>query len=151
MFISAAYAAGEAASAATEASPEAWEALASQMGMVLIIVVLFYVMLIMPQQKRFKEQKQMLDSLKKGDEVITAGGLIGKVHKVVDKQEVIIELGEGNKVRALRSTIQTRSMLFAQENPTASKKKEKEDKEKSQSKDKNKNKKEKTESTKKSK
>ncbi|MDH5723135.1 MAG: preprotein translocase subunit YajC, partial [Alphaproteobacteria bacterium] len=85
--------------------PSAGEAIMGQVGMILILVILFYVLLIMPQQRRFKEHSKMLDKLKKGDKVITGGGLIGKVEKIIDEKEILIDLGNGLKVTALRSTI----------------------------------------------
>lgn len=78
------------------------------MLLILVLVALFYVLMIMPQQKRFKEHRAMLDSLKKGDKVLTAGGLIGKVEKIKDDKEVVIDLDNGIKVTALRSTIQSK-------------------------------------------
>jgi preprotein translocase subunit YajC len=75
---------------------------------ILFVCLAFYLLLILPQQRRFKEHKTMLDSLKKGDKVITAGGLVGKVDKLIDDIEVLVDLGNGVKVTALRSTIQTR-------------------------------------------
>lgn len=95
-------------STATDA-PSAGEAFVWNMGLVLMLVAMFYLLLIRPQQKRFKEHSSMLDSLKKGDKVITGGGLIGKVDKLVSDEEVIIDLGGGQKVHALRSTIQSKN------------------------------------------
>lgn len=70
-----------------------------------VIMVLFYLLLIRPQQKRIQQHADMLKELKKGDTVVTGGGLIGKVDKVIaDKDEIVIDLGEF-KVTALRSTI----------------------------------------------
>jgi preprotein translocase subunit YajC len=116
MFISAAYAASE-ATAGT--SPQAWEAFAWNfawnMGLVLVLVVLFYVLLIMPQQRRFKEHRAMLDALKKGDEVITGGGLVGKVDKIINDNEVVVDLGNNMKVTAVRSTLQTKTGLLSPE------------------------------------
>lgn len=84
-------------------------AVAWNLGLILILVVMFYFLLIRPQQKRFNEHKTMIDSLKKGDRVITAGGLIGVVDSIGDKaDEVIVDLGNGVKVTALRATIQTK-------------------------------------------
>lgn len=74
-------------------------------GMLAVMVVLFYVLLIMPQQKRFKEHRKMLEALKKGDNVVTGGGLVGKIDKIVGDDELVIDLGSGVKVTALRSTI----------------------------------------------
>lgn len=115
MLISRAYAAsGEvAAAAAGKAQPEAWEAFVWNMGLVLILVGLFYVLLIVPQQRRFKEHRTMLDSLKKGDEIVTGGGLVGKIEKLIDENEVLIDLGDGMKVTALRSTVQLRNIPVA--------------------------------------
>lgn len=119
MLISKAYASAEnavtavttaaAASApAPMAAPGPLEAFALNMLLILILVVLFYVLLIMPQQKRFKQHRAMLDSLRKGDKVVAAGGLVGTVDKVQDGGDIVVDLGNGIKVTALRSSIQTR-------------------------------------------
>lgn len=78
-------------------------------GLVVLMVVLFYVLLILPQQRRFKAHNEMLSQLKKGDRVVTSGGLIGKVEKIVDEQEVIVDLGNSMKVTVVRSMIQAKS------------------------------------------
>ena len=106
MLISQAYAAAEETASALGGAPGAGEAFVWNMGLVLVLVVLFYVLLIMPQQKRFKEHSQMLQGLKKGDKVVTGGGLVGKIDKISDgDDEVVVDLGSGVKVTALRSTI----------------------------------------------
>lgn len=108
MFISMAYA-QEAASEAADIlndAPSPASAFAWNMGLIVILVVMFYILLIRPQQKRFQAHKEMLDSLKKGDKVVTAGGLVGKVDKMKGDDEVVVDLGGGTKVTALRSTIQ---------------------------------------------
>lgn len=69
-----------------------------------LIAVVFYFLLIRPQQKRLKEHRAMIDAVAKGDVVVTAGGLIGKVVKVEDT-EIQLDLGEGMMVRVVRSTI----------------------------------------------
>lgn len=104
MFISTAYASADVMAGA----PTTGEAFMMNMLLILVLVALFYVLMIMPQQKRFKEHRAMLDSLKKGDKVLTAGGLIGKVDKIKDDNEVVVDLGNGIKVSALRSTIQSK-------------------------------------------
>ncbi len=71
------------------------------------LVGIFYFLFILPQQRRFKEHAQKLAELKKGDRVVTGGGLVGKVDKLVDDKELIVDLGGGMKVTALRSTLQT--------------------------------------------
>ena len=78
-------------------------------GMIVLLVVMFYFLLIRPQQKRFKEHKEMLDGLKVGDKVITAGGLIGKVDTLVSNEEVIVDLGNGMMVTHVRGMIQGKS------------------------------------------
>ncbi len=114
MFISKAYAAAAEnvdALADIAGAPTPAEALMWNLGLVVVLVALFYVLLIMPQQKRFKEHSDMLNDLKKGDRVITSGGLIGKIDKVIDDKEVIIDLGNNIKVTALRSMIQGKTEL----------------------------------------
>jgi len=94
--------------AGAAAAPSAGEAFMWNMGLVLILVAMFYLLLIRPQQKRFKEHAAMLDSLKKGDSVVTNGGLVGKVDQLVGNEEIVVDLGSGVKVSVLRSAIQTR-------------------------------------------
>lgn len=108
MLISMAYAQEMVADSAAvvEGAPSAANAMAWNIGLIVILVVMFYVLLIRPQQKRFTEHKAMLDSLKKGDKIVTSGGLVGKIDKLKDDQEVIIDLGNNIKVTAMRHTIQ---------------------------------------------
>ncbi|MGB0902050.1 preprotein translocase subunit YajC [Halocynthiibacter sp.] len=69
---------------------------------------IMYFLLIRPQQKKMKEHQEMVSALRRGDQVITQGGLIGKVVKVKEgDNEVEVELGEGVKVRVVQSTIAT--------------------------------------------
>ncbi len=70
----------------------------------LLIFVIFYMLLIRPQQKRAKEHQAEIESVKKGDEVITGGGLRGRVTKVSDA-EVEVEIAQGVRVRAVKSTL----------------------------------------------
>jgi preprotein translocase subunit YajC len=110
--ISIAYAqeiAGEVATEAAIEAPSTASAFAWNMGLILVMVLLFYVLLIRPQQKRFNEHKEMLSALKKGDKVVTAGGLVGKIDKLAGDDEVIVDLGGGTKVTALLSTIQSKA------------------------------------------
>lgn len=87
-----------------------WEVMGTNLLMVVVLVAMFYVLLIMPQQRRMKDHVKMLDSLKKGDAVVTAGGLVGTVDRIVEGgDEIIVDLGNGIKVTALRSTIQTKA------------------------------------------
>ena len=104
MLISTAYAATGTAAAQ---APSQWEAFAINMLLIVILVALFYVLLIMPQQKRINKHNKMLGELKKGDKIITAGGFIGTIHKIKEEDnEVEIDLADNVRVTALRSTIQ---------------------------------------------
>lgn len=71
----------------------------------ILIFGIMYFLLIRPQQQKLKEHKKMVESLRRGDQIVTQGGLIGKVVKVKDEAEVEVELAEGVKVRVVRSTI----------------------------------------------
>lgn len=71
----------------------------------ILIFVIMYFLLIRPQQKKVKDHQAMVAALRRGDEVVTAGGLVGKITKVKDDSEVEVELAQGVKVRVLRPTI----------------------------------------------
>lgn len=73
---------------------------------IILIVVVFYFLLIRPQQKKVKQHREMVSALRRGDKVVTAGGLIGTVTKVVNETEAMVELAEGVRVRVVRHTIQ---------------------------------------------
>ena len=94
MFISPAYAQGA----------DAGATLTSLLPLVLIFVV-FYMLLIRPQQKKMKQHRNMVANLRRGDKVVTAGGLLGHVTKVVNDNELMVELAEGVRVRVVKATI----------------------------------------------
>ena len=71
----------------------------------ILIFAIMYFLLIRPQQKKMKEHQAMIEAVRRNDIVVTQGGLIGKVVKVKDDNEVEIELSEGVKVRAVKSTL----------------------------------------------
>tara|TARA_Y100000816_G_C25723927_1_gene381584 strand:- start:260 stop:544 length:285 start_codon:yes stop_codon:yes gene_type:complete len=73
----------------------------------ILIFVIFYFFLIRPQQKRVKEHKEMVKNLKRGDEVITSGGIIGKVDRVFEDDRIELEISEGVKVQVIRNTVQS--------------------------------------------
>lgn len=104
MLISKALAATDTA-AAVAAAPSPADAFFSNMGLILVMFVLFYVLLIRPQQKRMKAQQTMLSALKKGDRVVTGAGFVGTISDVKSEREVEVDLGNGFKVTALRYTI----------------------------------------------
>ncbi len=71
----------------------------------ILIFAIMYFLLIRPQQKKLKEHQKMVEGLRRGDQVVTQGGLIGKVSKVKDDNEIEVELAENVKVRVVQSTI----------------------------------------------
>ena len=71
----------------------------------ILIFVIFYFFLIRPQQKKVKDHKAMVEALKRGDEVITSGGIIGVVDRVMEDDRIEVTIGEGTKVQIIRSTI----------------------------------------------
>ena len=71
----------------------------------ILIFVIFYFFLIRPQQKRVKEHKAMVEALKRGDEVITAGGILGKVERVMEDDRIEVDIGNDVKVQIIKSTI----------------------------------------------
>ena len=71
----------------------------------ILIFVIFYFFLIRPQQKRVKDHKAMVESLKRGDEVITSGGIIGIVDRIMEDDRIEVTISEGTKVQIIRSTI----------------------------------------------
>ena len=71
----------------------------------ILIFVIFYFFLIRPQQKRVKDHKAMVESLKRGDEVITSGGIIGGVDRIMEDDRIEVVIGDGTKVQIIKSTI----------------------------------------------
>lgn len=96
MFVSPAYA--QAAGGASGSGIEAF------LPLVLIFVV-FYFLLIRPQQKKQKQHREMLSAVRRGDRVVTGGGIMGTVTKVIDDHEVMVEITDGVKVRVQRALI----------------------------------------------
>jgi preprotein translocase subunit YajC len=71
----------------------------------ILIFVIMYFLILRPQQKRAKQHQEMVKNLRRGDNVITSGGLVGKVTKVVDDDQVEIEIADGVRVRQVKSMI----------------------------------------------
>ena len=82
----------------------------------ILIFVVFYFLLIRPQQRKAKDHKTMLDALRRGDRVVTGGGIIGTVARVDNPEEVIVDIAENVRVRVLRSTI---TSVLAKPDPAA--------------------------------
>ncbi|SRR5690606_36733909 len=72
-----------------------------------MIFVIMYFLILRPQQKRVKEHQELVKNLRRGDTVVTGGGLVGKVTKVVDEEQVEVEIADGIRVRQLRQMITT--------------------------------------------
>jgi len=73
----------------------------------ILIFVIFYFFLIRPQQKKAKEHKLMVASLKRGDEVVTSGGIVGKVERILGNDKVDLLISENVTVQVIQSTIQS--------------------------------------------
>lgn len=104
MFITSAFA--ETATTPVDAAMSSGSIFTSMLPIILILLV-FYVMVIRPQNRRLQEHRNMINNLQKGDKVVTGGGLIGTVRKMVGDDEIILDLAEGVHVHAVRSTIMT--------------------------------------------
>ena len=76
-----------------------------QLAPLILIFVVFYMLLIRPQQKKAREQREKIGGVKRGDRVILGGGLIGLVTKEISDQEIQVELSEGVRVRVIKQTI----------------------------------------------
>ena len=79
-------------------------ALGSFLPLILIFVV-FYFLLIRPQQKKQKAHREMLSALHRGDRIVTGGGLVGTITKILSDTEITVEISEGVKVRVMRGMV----------------------------------------------
>jgi preprotein translocase subunit YajC len=70
-----------------------------------LIFVIMYFLILRPQQRRAREQQDLIKNLRRGDTVITSGGIIGKVTKVVDDEQIEVEIADGVRVRQVRSMV----------------------------------------------
>src|SRR5262245_66462338 len=76
-----------------------------QLMPILLMFVIFYMLLLRPQQQRAKAHREMVANIRRGDVVVTSGGIIGKVTKVKDDGEIEVEIADNTRVRVLRSTV----------------------------------------------
>lgn len=76
-----------------------------QLAPLVLIFIVFYFLIIRPQQKKMKDHKSLIDNLRRGDRVVTTGGIIGTVTKVTGEREIGLEIADGVRVRAVRSMI----------------------------------------------
>ena len=70
----------------------------------ILIFVIFYFFLIRPQQKKVKEHKTMVENLKRGDKVITSGGITGTIERIIDNEKVEVEIAENVRVEMIKAT-----------------------------------------------
>lgn len=100
---------------AQAAAPGAGGAIAQFLPLILIFAIMYF-LLIRPQQKKLKDHKAMVEALRRGDQVLTQGGIMGKVLKVNDDGILEVEIADGVKVRVLRSSI---SQVMSKTEPAA--------------------------------
>jgi preprotein translocase subunit YajC len=113
MFITKAWAAAdaaapqitEAATAMANVPPSPAESFMQTMLFTVVLVVLFYFLLIRPQQKRFKEHNAMLNQLAKGEKIVTQGGLVGVIEDIKSDHEMLVDFGNNVKMSVLRSSV----------------------------------------------
>ncbi|HEX2653878.1 MAG TPA: preprotein translocase subunit YajC [Xanthobacteraceae bacterium] len=79
--------------------------LSSPVAFMVPIFIIFYFFMIRPQQRRQKEHQELIKNVRRGDTVITSGGLVGKVTKLVDDEQIEIEISDGVRVRQLRQLV----------------------------------------------
>jgi preprotein translocase subunit YajC len=96
MFITPAYAQG---------APAVGSDMLFQLAPFVLIFVIMYFLILRPQQRRVKEHQNLVKGIRKGDTVVTSGGLVGKVTKVVDDNEVEIQIADNVRIRQLRQMI----------------------------------------------
>ncbi len=87
-----------------QAAPGAFDMLNSLIIPTMLIIGIMYFLMIRPQQKRLKEHRDMVAAIRRGDTVVTSGGIIGKVTKVEDN-ELQVEIAEGVKIKLVRGTV----------------------------------------------
>jgi len=96
MFISPAYA---------QSGPGGMGDLVNLLVPMLLVFVIFYFFMIRPQQQRMKQHKETIDNIRRGDTVVTSGGIVGKVTKVKDDGEIEVEIAENTRVRVIKDTV----------------------------------------------
>jgi preprotein translocase subunit YajC len=96
MYISPAYAQG---------APGGGSDFLVQLIPILLMFVIFYFLLFRPQQQRAKQHREMVGNIRRGDTVVTSGGIIGKVTKVRDENEIEVEIAENTRIRVIKSTV----------------------------------------------
>jgi preprotein translocase subunit YajC len=90
---------------AQAASPFGGDGMLVQLLPFAVLLLIIYFLILRPQQKRVKDHQELVKNLRRGDTVVTSGGLVGKVTKVVDDEQVEIEIADGVRVRQVRSMV----------------------------------------------
>jgi preprotein translocase subunit YajC len=103
MFVTPAYA--QAAGAAAPGGALDPSGLIMNLAPILVLVIIFWLLIFRPQQKRAREQREMLNAVRRGDTVVTSGGIIGKVTKAIDGEDLEVEIAQGVKVKLQRSSV----------------------------------------------
>jgi preprotein translocase subunit YajC len=103
LFVTPAYA--QAAGAAAPAGALDPSGIIVQLAPILILVVIFWLLIFRPQQKKLKEQRAMLSAISRGDTVVTTGGIVGKVTKAVEGEDLEVEIAQGVKVKIVRGMV----------------------------------------------
>lgn len=104
-FVSPAFAQTATEAATAAADPAAAPSMLVTMAPLVLVFFVFYVLVIRPQNKRMMEHRKTINELQKGDRVVTGGGIIATVKKVVGDNEILLDIGNGTEVLALRQTI----------------------------------------------
>ena len=81
----------------------------AQLTPLILIFIIFYFFLIRPQQKRVKDHKNMVAQLKRGDQVVTSGGIVGRIERILEDDKVELTIADNVNVRVVKSTIQSLS------------------------------------------
>ena len=76
-----------------------------QFAPILLLVVIFYMLIFRPQQRRAKQQREMLNAISRGDTIVTTGGIVGKVTKAVDGEDLEVEISQGVRIKLVRGMI----------------------------------------------
>ena len=79
--------------------------IASPIALMVALFAIFYFLTIRPQQQRAKQHKEMIANVRRGDTVVTAGGIVGRVAKVKDDNEIMVEIADNVQIRVLKSTL----------------------------------------------
>ena len=103
-FVTPAFAQATTAAPAAAAAPGGMDMIL-QFAPIVAVVAIFWLLMFRPQQKRMKEQKAMLSAITRGDTVVTTGGIIGKVTKAVDGEDLEVEIAQGVKVKLVRGMV----------------------------------------------